>query len=64
MSKSFRDTYKQTIFKNEIAAIADNPILALVNGTPDGTVREALRMSGWPENDIEDLINQVKIGKE
>ena len=64
MNKNFKDTYRETLYKNEISAISDNPILALVNGTPDDRVREALRMSGWPEADIEDLINQTKIGKE
>lgn len=63
MSK-FKDTYKETLMKNDYAAIAENPILALVNGTPDDRVREALRMSKWPESDIEDMINSVKIAEE
>jgi hypothetical protein len=60
MSK-FKDTYKTILMKNEDSAIAENPILALVNGTPDGRVRDALRLASWTENDIEELINSTKV---
>lgn len=63
MSK-FTDSYKAVLKKNEQSAVADNPILALVNGMPDDKVREILRLESWTETDIEDLINSVKIKEE